>query len=171
MNPHPNKLQPIIWGTAIMTGIAVIPLLNFINLFFCMGIILGGMAGVFIYARHASALGILLTQKDGIMIGLLSGILSAVLVSGINMLIMIYSNVNPVIEVSKMIKDSGMQLPPAVDDQLNKFSEDFSRYGFSPTIAVFSLVSNMIIYPLFGILGGLLGVSIKIKKINKTEPQ
>ncbi|MCX6161615.1 MAG: hypothetical protein NTV87_09825 [Ignavibacteriae bacterium] len=166
---HTNRLQPVIWGTTIMTGIAVIPLLNFINLFFCSGIILGGMAGVFIYSRHASAEGVPLTHKDGVMIGLLSGILSAVLVSGINMLMMMYSDVNPVIEVSKMLNESGIKLPQEVDLQLSKFSDEFSRYGFSPTIAVFSLVSNMIIYPLFGILGGLLGVTIKSKRTNKTE--
>ncbi len=168
---HPNRLQPVIWGTTIMTGIAVIPLLNFINLFFCSGIILGGMAGVFIYSRHASGAGVSLTHRDGVMIGLLSGILSAVLVSGINMVMMMYSDVNPVIEVSKMLKDSGIQLPQDVDIQLNKFSDEFSRYGFSPTIAVFSLVSNIIIYPLFGMLGGLLGVTIKSKRTNKTEQQ
>jgi hypothetical protein len=155
---------PIVYGTFVMTMISVLPIINFINLFFCAGIILGGIAGVSIYNKQLTGTDIKLTSKDGVMIGILCGILSGILVSSINFLFMIMSKHNPVDEVLKLMND--VSLPPEVMAQMNKFSDEFNKYGFSPTISIVSLFSNLIIYPLFGMIGAILGVSI-IKKRNK----
>ena len=40
-----NKIKPVITGTLIMTAIAVLPVLNLINVFCCAGIMAGGFAG------------------------------------------------------------------------------------------------------------------------------
>jgi hypothetical protein len=164
MPNHPNRMIPIVYGTFVMTMISVLPLINFINLFFCSGIILGGIAGVFVYNKQLTGTDIKLTTKDGVMIGILCGILSGILVSSISFLFMIMSKHNPVDETMKLLNDFSM--PPEVAMQMNKFSDEFNKYGFSPTISIVSLFSNLIIYPLFGMIGAMLGVSI-IKKRNK----
>ncbi|MBI5404388.1 MAG: hypothetical protein HY959_13445 [Ignavibacteriae bacterium] len=164
MQNQPNRMVPVLYGTFVMTMIAVLPLVNFINLFFCAGIILGGIAGVFSYNRQIAGTDIPLTSKDGVMIGILSGILAGIFVSLINFLFMLMSKHNPVDEALKLMND--FALPPEVTVQMNKFSDEFNKYGFSPTISIVSLFSNLVIYPLFGMLGAILGVSI-IKKRNK----
>lgn len=164
MDKQPNRMVPVIYGTFIMTTISVFPFLNFINLFFCSGIMLGGLAGVFIYNKQISESQIELTSKDGVMIGILCGILSGILVSSFNFIFMLLSKHNPIDETLTFLKD--VPLPPDVLTQMNKFSEEFNRYGFSPTISIVSLVSNLFIYPLFGMIGAVIGVTI-IKKKNK----
>lgn len=166
VNGQPNRMIPIVYGTFIMTSISVLPFINFINLFFCSGIMLGGLAGVFIYNKQIENTQTNLTSKDGVMIGILCGILSGILVSAFNFAFMLMSKQNPVDETLSFLKD--VSLPPEVMVQMNKFSDEFNQYGFSPTISIVSLFSNLIIYPLFGMIGAVLGVTIiKKKKQNK----
>lgn len=157
---------PIVYGTFIMTSISVLPFINFVNLFFCSGIMLGGLAGVFIYNKQIENTQTDLNSKDGVMIGILCGILSGILVSAFNFAFMLMSKQNPVDETLSFLKD--FSLPPEIVVQMNKFSDEFNQYGFSPTISIVSLFSNLIIYPLFGMIGAVLGVTIiKKKKQNK----
>lgn len=160
----PNKITPIIYGTTVMTLIAVIPILSLINVFCCAGIILGGFAGVYSYWKQLSNTGIILNTKDGGMIGILCGILSAVFVTGISLLISLFSETNPMQEIMNTFEEMGFQVPSEMLIYLDKFSAEFNEYGFSPSITIFSFVSNLIIYPLFGSIGAILGVSYLNKK-------
>ena len=160
----PNRITPIIYGTAVMTLIAVFTVLNLINVFCCAGIILGGYAGVYVYWKQLQNTGLTLTTKDGGMIGILCGILSAVFVTGFGLLLSLFSDTNPMIEIMKTFDEIGFQMPPEMSQYLDKFSEEYSEHGFSPTITIFSFISNMILYPLFGSIGAILGVSFLNKK-------
>ncbi len=163
-----NRLAPVIWGSSVMTAISVLPLINFINLFFCAGIVIGGYIGVISYYRQIHDTSVRLTYKDGVIIGILSGILSAVTVSGINIIMLMYSKANPVTETMSMLGEFGKNLPPEVNTQMNKLADEFNKYGFSPTLAIFTFISNIIIYPLFGAIGALLGVTIAEKRRKDT---
>jgi len=166
-----NRLLPVIWGFLVMTLISVTPLINFINLFFCAGIILGGVAGVFSFNKQLTALNLSLSFKDAVLIGILSGVLSSIAVSGFNVLTLMYSQANPISESLKMLGDYGKNLPPEVNKQIDNLSREFDKYGYSPTLAIFTFISNMLIYPLFGAVGALLAATIinNKKKINQTN--
>ena len=41
-----NRLKPVLISFLVMSLLSIAPLLNFINLLFCAGIMLGGVAGV-----------------------------------------------------------------------------------------------------------------------------
>ena len=161
---HPNRILPIIVGTATMTLIAIIPFLNLVNVFCCAGIIAGGFAGVLNYSKQLKDTGIPLTSRDGGMIGILCGILSAVFVTGFGLLISLFSNSNPMLEVMKAFDEMGFQMPPEMLQYIEKFSNEYNEHGFSPTITIFSFVCNLIIYPLFGSIGAILAVSLLNKK-------
>ena len=164
MNSSPNRLVPVIFGALVMTLISTFPLINLINVLCCSGIMLGGFAGVFFYYIQIRNTSIELTTKDGGIIGLLCGIISAVLVSGINLLMVLFSDVNPITEAYALLEKFGQQLPPEVNETMDKFSDEFNKYGFSPTLSVLSLIINLVIYPLFGAVGAMIGVSILKKR-------
>lgn len=155
-----NRLRPVIIGFIVMTLISITPIVNFINLFFCAGIILGGVAGVSAFHKQLKQINMHLLYKDAVFIGLLSGILSAIAVSGFNIISIMYSNLNPINESLKMLGDFAKNIPPEADTQIRILSDEFNKYGFSPTLAVFTFLSNLIIYPLFGIIGSLITASI-----------
>ena len=160
----PNRITPIIYGTAVMTIIAVFPFLNLINIFCCAGIILGGYAGVYSYWKQIQNMGIILTAKDGGMIGIMCGILSAIFVTGFGLLISLFSETNPMLEVLKTFDEIGFQMPPEMSHYFDRFSNEYNEHGFSPTITIFTFISNIILYPLFGSLGAILAVSLLNKK-------
>ena len=167
MSSSPNRLMPVLFGALVMTLISTFPVLNLINVLCCAGIMLGGFAGVFFYNKQIRDTSIELTTKDGGIIGLLSGIISAILVSGINLLMVLFSDVNPITEAYGILENFGQQLPPEVNETMDKFSDEFNRHGFSPTLSVLSLIINLVIYPLFGDVGATIGVSIiKKRKVN-----
>ncbi len=161
---HPNRILPIIFGTLTMTLIAIIPILNLVNVVCCAGILAGGFIGVYTYWKQLHNSGIPLTTKDGGMIGILCGILSAIFVTGFGVIISLFSHTNPMLEIMNAIDDTGFQMPPEMSQYLEKFSNEFNEHGFSPTITIFSFISNLILYPLFGSIGAILGVSILNKK-------
>jgi len=165
MEKQPNRMIPIVYGTFVMTSISILPFINFINLFFCAGILLGGLAGVFMYNKQLTGTQLKLTSKDGVMIGIMCGILSGILVSSFNFIFMLLSKHNPIDETMSFLKD--FSLPPEITVQMNKFSDEFNKFGFSPTISLISLFSNLVIYPLFGMIGAVLGVTIINKKNQK----
>lgn len=161
---HPNKITPIVYGTITMTLSAVLPIVNFINIFCCAGIMLGGFAGVYVYWKQLTQAGMTLTAKDGGMIGILCGILSAVFITGFGVIVSLFSESNPMMEVLKSIEEIGLNVPPEMNQYLEKFSEEYNKHGFSPSITIFSFVANMIMYPLFGSIGAIIGVNILGKK-------
>ena len=168
MDKKINRLAPVIWGSTIMTAISVLPFLNLINLFFCAGIIIGGYFGVISYYRQIMGTPVRLTYKDGVLVGVLSGFLAAVTVSVINVVMLMYSNANPVTEGLSMLGEFGKNLPPEVNQQMNKLADEFNKYGFSPTLAIFTFISNIIIYPLFGAIGALIATALIDRKISNS---
>jgi len=162
---HPdNKLFPVIIGTFTMTFIALFPILNLLNLLCCAGIMAGGFAGVFYYNRQLAKTGQTMSSKDGGMIGILSGVLSAVIISGFGLLFSLFSNQNPMTEMMTGFDSLGIDIPPMAYEYLEKFSNEFNEHGYSPTLTIFSFITNLIIYPLFGAIGAIIGVSVLKKK-------
>ena len=164
---QPNKLTPVLIGTAVMTLISVFPFLNLINLFCCAGIIIGGFAGTAFYAKQLEKSGGVIQFKDGMAIGLLSGLLTAIIVVVINTLITMISSQNPVPEIYKMMDSMGIAIPPEAESFLRKISDEYSKNGFSITLTIVNFVMNLIFYPLFGFVGGIIASSLFSRKRNE----
>lgn len=169
MNNSPNKLTPVILSASIMVVLSSVPLLNLVNTFCCMGIILGGFIGVTYYSKQMISNNLLLTQKDSILIGLLSGIISAVINTGVTLVISLFSKTNPIAEVMDMMSQMGKEMPPEAMQIMEKLSQEFTKFGFSPTLIIITFVMNIILYPLFGMLGSFIAYQI-YKKRNLQQP-
>jgi hypothetical protein len=171
MDSSPNRLRPVIIGTLSISAISIMPIINFVNLFCCAGIILGGAIGAMFYSRQLSNFNQQITTKDGAIMGLLAGILSAIIVTGINLLMVLYSNINPITEILEAVNTFSKDLPQEVYDQMKHFSDEFERYGYSPTLTLVSLIINVIIYPLFASIGGIIVAMININKNKRMTSQ
>lgn len=150
-----------------MTAIYIMPVLNLINVFCCAGILLGGFTGVYIYKKQLIKSGSTLNAKDGGMIGLLSGFLSAIIVSVFGVMISLFSQSNPVLEFLNTLQDAGITIPDEMNVHLESISNDFNQKGYSLTFILISFISNIIIFPLFGSIGALIGVSVLNKNTSR----
>lgn len=162
---EPNiKLNAVIISATVITIISIFPLLNLLNLFFCSGVIIGAYFGVSYYVKNSQGRNLRLEFKDGAIIGLLGGILSAILVSIFTLIVTMFSNENPMTDVKGMMGGLFDMNSPEISGMMQKFSDEFDRYGFSPTISAVTLITYLLTYSLFGFLGGILAYSIKTKK-------
>jgi hypothetical protein len=161
---QPSKFTPILVSSVIMITISLFPVLNLVNLLCCAGIILGGFAGTAYYNKSLTAAGQVIQFKDGAAIGILSGIVSALIVVIASTLLTIALKENPVPEALRLIETYGFQVPPAMEEFLQKISNEYNKSGFSITLTLITLVVDLITYPLFAAIGGILGVSILKRK-------
>lgn len=164
MNSAPNKLKPVLIAAGLMTFISVTPIVSAINLLCCAGIVLGAFAGTYFYNKDLKKANLKIDYKDGVMIGILAGIISAIIYTGFVLLIQLYSEGNLFTEMANDFEKMGFQLSPEFYKVMDYFSDESNKHGFSPTLTVISLVLYLILFPLFGSLGGLLAVSIFKKK-------
>lgn len=166
---QPSKFTPVIISSAIIIIISLFPFLNFINLLCCAGVIIGGAAGTAYYNNQLKKTGGQIQYKDGVAIGVLSGIISAlIVVIGTTIMTMLVKQ-NPIPEVYRMIDMQGLNIPPEIDKFLQQISDEYSKRGFSITLTLVTLVVDLISYPIFSAIGGMLAVQIFGKKKNAAE--
>ena len=164
---HPSKFTPVLISSFLMVFISIFPVLNMLNLLCCAGIILGGAAGTWYYARQLEKAGQFIQNKDGIMIGLLAGIISAIVYVIFSTTIMMIAKQNPVELVYKMTEQWGFSIPPESEKMLRTVYEDYQKNGFSPIMIGVELFSRIVSHCIFGPIGGLLVASILNKRRNK----
>jgi hypothetical protein len=121
------------------------------------------------YSKQLDKFGINIQYKDGLMIGILSGFLSAVIIVISTTFLSMMANQNPVPEVYKAIEQYGFTIPPDAEQFLKKISDEYNRSGYSITLTILSFVTYIITYPLFGAIGGLITVSILSRRRNESE--
>jgi len=166
-NKEPNlKLNSVLISATLITVISVFPVLNLLNLFLCAGVIIGSFTGVSYYIKNSRQRNLSLEFKDGAIIGVLGGVLSAILVSIITLVITLLAKENPMAQVKEMMGSIFSMETPEINNMMNKLSDEFDTYGFSPTISIITLITYLITYSLFGFLGGIFAYSVKIRNKN-----
>jgi hypothetical protein len=166
MTPKPDKLIPALYGGVIMALISSIPFLNFLNCLCCAGIMAGGFFAVFFYKNNFTPDTPPYTSGDCLALGALAGVFGALIgtvLSAIFMAIM-----GDVLRdfVLRFLERSDLDLPQEFWDQMDQLmSAEFSIFTLFT-----ELLTNMLIYPLFGLLGGLIGYNIYKPKVNLMPP-
>ena len=163
---QPSKFTPVIISSFLMVFISIFPVLNLLNVLCCAGIVFGGAAGTYYYGRQLEKAGSLIQNKDGIMIGLLSGIISAIVYVIFSTLIMMISQQNPVELVYKMTEQYSIPIPPESEKMLQTVFNEYQKNGFSTIMIGVELFSRIVSHCIFGPLGGLLAASIMNKRRN-----
>jgi len=163
---QPSKFTPVIISSFLMVFISIFPVLNLLNVLCCAGIVFGGAAGTYYYGRQLEKAGGFIQNKDGIMIGLLSGIISAIVYVIFSTLIMMISQQNPVELVYKMTEQYNIPIPPESEKMLQTVFNEYQKNGFSTIMISVELFSRIVSHCIFGPLGGLLAASIMNKRRN-----
>lgn len=153
MPEKPSKLMPALYGGIIIGAISGIPFISLINCLCCAGVLFGGFMSVYFYKKDLTPEMPPLVSNDGLALGAIAGLIGAVIsniLSGI--LVMAIGNVTGEVMLRMMerFRDS---MPPESWDQM----EEGMRKG---GISVMNVVISLIIYPIFGLLGGLIGYSV-----------
>lgn len=143
---NPEYLKPALAAGAVSGLLSVIPVIAYLNALCCLWIIAGAIFSAKLLSKQTSSP---LRPGDGALVGALTGIIAAI----IQMVFAIPSFKNPeaVRRAQELVSRLGLgDAPPMPVDST----------GFLLlTVFFFALI-----YALFGILGGIIGVALFVKK-------
>ena len=156
MPEKPSKLLPALYGGLIMGAISGLPILNILNCFCCAGILLSGFLSVLFYKNDLTPTSPPLTSSDAMQLGALAGLIGAVFGNMIHVaMLAAVGNVSNEIILNFL---RNLNLPPEAMDQIERNMERSAVMGaFS---IVIGFVTSLVIDPLFGLLGGLIGFNV-----------
>lgn len=113
-----------------------------------------------------------ISTGTGVLLGLFTGIIAAFFASGFEIILTYISKTNELVtampQTEQLIRD--MNLGSAAEESmklLRQMVEEIRSNGFSFLYSVLIIVSNLISFSIFGMLGGILGTVI----INKRSAQ
>jgi hypothetical protein len=172
MQNKPTKFLASLYGGLVIATISSVPGLNLINCLCCAGIMLGGLFAVFIYSRQLTSEMLPLTAGDGVLLGALSGVIAAFLSLFLHLIVYaLFGNIAEriIYEIVRSILDA-TNVPAEVSQMFDeKFREALER-GLTPLFLFFSLIQDLVLYTLFGLLGGLIGYAIFKKGGQQIQP-
>lgn len=171
MLEKPNKLRIALICGALIGVISAIPGLSLINCCCCAGVWLGGLLAMYLYKQEFTEGMPPLESSDALMLGLMAGVVGAFSAVLVNVLILV--TFGPV-EAELVRSISGKVLDrmseqgslPAdmvetLKDQIEASIKDSGRMSN----ILGGLFITLIVYPIFTILGALLGYSIFRRKM------
>jgi zinc-ribbon domain len=158
--PDLEFVQPALTGGMFLGILSSIPFISAGNLLCCAWVVLGGaMAAVLLTRQRPSGI----TYGDGAFVGVLSGLFGAIVGTVVHMSFLVIASrlfETQQQDVEQMLQQLGIQ-GPARDWMLRLASGEISAFTL-----IFTFFSNLVVFSLFAMIGGILTVAI-LKKGNK----
>jgi hypothetical protein len=157
-----SKLQPALLGGLFTGVLSALPFISVGNCVCCLWVVCGGVLAVYLLQQNQAHM---VEAGDGALVGLLSGLVGAVLATVLGFLIQ--SIMGPFgAEFLSSLADQASGLPPG----LQPWVDQFATTGFGVAALIVGLVFNSILFSIFGMLGGLIGQAVFRKQAPPPTP-
>ena len=171
MPEKPNKLRIALISGGVIGAVSAIPGISLINCCCCAGVWLGGLLAMYLYQKEFTPEMPPLESSDALMLGLMAGVLGAFVATALNLIILV--TFGPIEQelvksifgkVLERMAEQGSIPNDMVDSLTTQLDQSISESGRMSNIFG-GLFITLIIYPIFTILGALLGFSIFRRKM------
>jgi hypothetical protein len=166
MFEKPSKLRSSILGGLIIGAISGIPGLNLLNCCCCAGILFGGAMSVYLYRAEFTSEMPPMESSDALILGIIAGIIGALITTSISaMITLVLGPVetemvrNLMEKLTQKLEDRG-SIPQGTMENMREQFEQAIKEGGTIGGILRSLVYALILYPIFSMLGGLIGFGI-----------
>ncbi|MCI0706555.1 MAG: DUF4199 family protein [Ignavibacteriae bacterium] len=177
MLEKPSKFRSAAIAGAAMGVVSALPGLSLINCCCCAGIIGGGVLAFYLYKQEHREGMPALEATDGLVLGILAGLVGAFTATVLSLFILLVFGpweaelMRTVMERVLESMEEGGSLPPGMSDQIRDEMEKSIAESSTALGILGGLIMNLIIYPIFGLLGGLLGYAFfKPKQVAPAAP-
>jgi uncharacterized membrane protein YoaK (UPF0700 family) len=177
MLDKPNKWRAALFGGLAIGLVSGIPVISLVNCCCCAGILGGGVFAYYMYREEHTEGMVPLESSDALILGIMAGVIGAfvqALIHGI--LVLLFAGMQEQLMRSIMgkivdkLEQSG-SFPSDALDQMRDQIEKSMRESNTMWGVMLNLFMSLIIYPIFAMLGGLLGYGIfRSKKPQQTQP-
>jgi hypothetical protein len=177
MLDKPSKFRSAALAGTAMGVVSALPGLNLINCCCCAGIIGGGVFAVYLYKQELTDGMPPLESSDGLVLGILAGLVGAFAATAISMMILFVFGPweaefmrGFVDKLLESLEESG-RFPAGASGELREMMEQAMEESTTVVGVLSGLIMNLILYPIFGMLGGLLGFTFfKPKPVSPDAP-
>ncbi|TKJ29084.1 hypothetical protein CEE39_09525 [bacterium (candidate division B38) B3_B38] len=145
-------LKAALIGGCVAGFLSVIPIVNWLNIICCLWVLVGGGTAVYILTTSAPGP---VTYGDGAVVGLLAGLIAGV-ISGVLHLLIPFASIGAGLAFLERFAD---RMPHFID-----YPWMARTAAVGAGMMIVGLFSRIIIYAVFGTLGGVIGTAIFVKK-------
>jgi hypothetical protein len=149
-----SKLQPSFWGGLFIGVLSALPFVSALNMCCCLWVIAGGVLTSYL-VQERSLLPI--KASDGAIAGLVAGLIGAVIATVLGALVAAVTGMDPTEALDQV---SQADVPPEITAFLDRARGVPAWIWTLSTLAV-----SMVVYPIFSMLGALLGVAMFKKNV------
>lgn len=170
MGEKPDKIRVAIIAGAFIGVVSGVPGLNIINCCCCAGIVLGGLLSMYLYLQEFRPETPPIESSDALILGVMTGVAGAFAVTIVEQVVfLLFGSVNEefvrgLLERVIQFMEEGGGLPAEAAEEMRDEIER-SLQGSKTFQGILSgLFITLILYPIFSILGALIGYSIFKRK-------
>jgi hypothetical protein len=166
MMEKPMKYRAALIGGLVIGFISGIPGLNFINCCCCAGILAGGALAVFFYKKEFTPEMPPMESSDVLILGIIAGIAGALVSAALGCVVqLLYGPVEMemirrfTMKFISRLADSG-EMPQSQIDQMQSQLDQAMQEHMTIGSVLRSLIFTLVIYPIFSMLGALIGFGL-----------
>ena len=154
-----DRLQPALWGGLFIGVLSALPLVQMGNCCCCLWVLVGGALAVYLRQQNHPYQ---IDAAEGAIVGLMAGAICGVIYSLLS--IPFQMLVGPLQQQwMERMMNSNPEITPEMRDM-------FERMAANSGLRVISLTISVIIYAVFGLLGGLIGAAVFKKNLPPPPP-
>ena len=176
MLEKPGKLHAALLGGIIIGVVTGLPVISFINKCCCCGgVMLCGMLSLYLYKQEFNDETPPLESSDALILGIIVGLAGALIGTAVGILSsLIFGPIDKKIAIKLLnwVEEQGT-LPPdslnQADEMINQLQKSIDE-GLKLRDILSELLFGIILYPIFSMIGGLIGYGIFGKKKPAAPP-
>ena len=161
-----SMIKPALVGGIALGILSTIPVINTLNCACCAWVIGGGILAANMYIKESSTT---VTLGRGAGLGIITGIIGAVvsLLFSIPMQFLLNRGGAATTKYLQDLLSSNLDLPPEVQQTIEELT---TRSDLNTLLLVVGFISNLILFSLFAMIGGAIGVAIFEKRKPGNQP-
>jgi hypothetical protein len=154
-----SKLQPALFGGLFIGVLSALPIINFGNCCCCLWVLAGGALTVYLRQQNSPYE---VPASEGALLGLLAGFMGGVLSAILSIPMQAVTGPLQQQIIERMLA-SNPDMPPEMRDI-------FQRTAGGSALRLVGALFNVVVFTVFGMLGGLLGVAMFKKNAPPPPP-
>ena len=155
-----DRLQPALWGGVFIGVLSALPLVSAGNCCCCLWVLIGGALAAYLRQQNTPYQ---VLPAEGAIVGLIAGALGGVIQSLLSIPLEMMAG-----PMQKQIMERVLSSNPDVDPQFREMMENIASH--SAGFRVIGMLITVIIFTVFGMFGGLLGVAMFKKNLPPPPP-
>jgi hypothetical protein len=154
-----GRLQPALYGGLFIGVLSALPLVNAGNCCCCLWVLMGGALAVYLRQQNSPYS---VPASEGALVGLLAGLIGGV-VAGILSIPLQAMTSGFQHQILERILSSNPDMPTEARDAMERWATGYALRTVGALI-------NVVVFTVFGMLGGLLGVAVFKKNVPPPPP-